>query len=349
MSIVLIDGTDLYNGTGTNTGLQAKWALGTAATWSLVTGRFGGQAVRRSTASNANGYMERAWAGGGISSGTIHVAMYFTAIPVNNTAETQHIGLSSGATQTLGIRVDTAGAIRVYRNTNRTAGTLLATSASGVVTAGVWNFFEIEFVISDAAGRVSIYMNGSGTPVINVSSVDTNNAVTTVDTISFGSCFGEGVSFDWDDLYITNSSTRSGERRVETVRPTADTAQKDFTPNTGSTNYTQVDDTTANGDTDYVQASTVGNTDRYTFGALSSTPSTISAVQVTSFAEKTDAASRTINLQVKSGATTSDGSAFSLAASYGKFDRILETDPDTGSAWGASAVNAIEAGPKVAS
>ena len=91
----------------------------------------------------------------------------------------------------------------------------------------------------------------------------------------------------------------------------------------------------------------MGDVDTYGFGDLGSTPSTIDAVQLTAFAEKTDAAARSIALQAKSGATTSDGGNFSLAATYGKFERLLTTDPNTSAAWGASAVNALQGGPKV--
>ena len=50
---------------------------------------------------------------------------------------------------------------------------------------------------------------------------------------------------------------------------------------------------------------------------------------------------------VKSGTTTSDGDAFNIADdSYTSIQRVLETDPDTSSAWTVSGVNAAQFGIK---
>jgi hypothetical protein len=109
-----------------------------------------------------------------------------------------------------------------------------------------------------------------------------------------------------------------------------------------------VDDPQANGDTDYVQGSNVGDTDRYDFTNLSSIPATIDAVQVVAFAQKTDAATRAIALQVKSGATISDGANLSLAVGYQRFERLLTSDPNGSIAWTGANVNALQGGPKIA-
>src|SRR5215218_6517097 len=46
MTILALDGFDMYNGVVTNTGLQAKWTVSATASVAMVTGRFGGQALR---------------------------------------------------------------------------------------------------------------------------------------------------------------------------------------------------------------------------------------------------------------------------------------------------------------
>lgn len=246
-----------------------------------------------------------------------------------------------------GMKVDANGAINVYRYTSETAGTLLGASANGVIQPNTWHYIEVEVTISDTVGVFKVYVDG--VQQVNLTGLDnknTANAYASNIRFSSASASGWNMSLDVDDFYLTDAATKLGERRVETIYPTSDVAQG-FARSTGATNYTLVDEAQVNGDTDYVQGSSVGDTDTYGLGDLSSTPTAVDAVQVISFAEKTDAGSRSFALQVKSGATTSDGSNYALAASYGKFERLLTQDPNGPTAWTASAVNALQGGPKV--
>lgn len=344
MSILILDSFDLYNGVGSNTGLQSKYNS-EAGNCSLVSGRFGGQAVQ-AVSSNAGGRSLIRALPSTYSSIGVGVALRYATMPSANTVHAV-ISFRSGSTYTFGLRVTTTGAIEAYRMTSVSAGVSLGVTAPNVIVGGTWHYVEVGVSIHDSTGTVTVKVDGVA--VLTLTGQDTNNGVTTVDTVVLGYPGGISTSLGTlqiDDLYVVDSATTQGEMKVEPLRATSDVAQG-FGRSTGSTNYTLVDDTTANGDTDYVQGSTVGTVDTYGLGDLSSTPSSILAVQLTSFAMKTDAASRSIALQAKSGATTSDGPNFALAASYGKQERILETDPNTGAAWTATAVNALQAGPKV--
>jgi hypothetical protein len=348
MAITLIDGFDLYNGTGTVTGLQAKWvqSIGGGGTQSLITGRFGGQAVRSNTGSGGSPTIFNRTLPSAVSSGTIGFACRIVNLtPVKTYI--MHLRDVAGVYQ-IGIGVTTGGAVTAERTTAVSTGTVLGTSSTGIVSANTWHYFEVEFVISDTVGEMRVYVDGS--QVLNLSAVDTRNGTpTTVQNVMLGSINGTttSMSVDHDDLYFIDTTTRLGERKIETLRPNADTAQKDFTRSAGSDNFALVDDTTSDGDTTYVQGSTVGNLDRYTTAGLSTTPSAIDAVQLTAFALKTDATTRNIALHARSGSTDSDGSNYALAASYSKFERILETDPATSSAWTSTGVNTLQFGPKV--
>jgi len=348
MTILLIDGFDLYNGTGVNTGLQARWTttVGSGGSNAMITGRFGGQALRNTTGSGgASVFCSRTFSSA-ISSGSIGLA-----VRVNSLTPAQTIFMhlrDSAGTYMIGLGILSSGAITALRTTAIATSTVLGTSAASLVSASTWHYVELEFVISDTVGEMRVYLDG--TQILNLTNVDTRNgSPTTVQNVVLSSANGSvpSLATDIDDLYITNSTTRLGERRVETIRPNADTSEKDFTPLSGTDNFAMVDDTTCDGDTTYVQASTAGDLDLYTTAGLSSTPTAISAVQITAFALKTDATTREIALSVKSGATSSDGSNYALAASYTKFDRILETDPDTAAAWDTTGVNSLEFGPKV--
>jgi hypothetical protein len=342
MAVVLVDGFDLYNGTGLNTGLQAKWSV-SASGHSMISGRFGGQALRI-TAGTSNAYATRAFPGN-YASFAVGFGMRVTSFASLTGPYPMCSFQDSTGTIQCGFRVTTAGALEAYRYTSDSSGTSLGVSASGVMIANAWHFVECEVTINDTTGVFKIYVDG--VQVLNLTAQDTKNtANANAGLIRFGAAANISQVFDIDDLYVTDTAAKLGERRVETLYPTSDVAQG-FARSTGAVNFSLVDEAQVNGDTDYVQGSTVGDVDTYGFSDLTGTPATIDAVQVSCFALKTDATSRSIALQVKSGATTSDGSNFALAASYGKFERLLLTDPNTAAAWTAANVNAVQGGPKV--
>lgn len=345
MSVVLVDGFDVYNGTGANTGLQSKWIVTGTASVSLQTGRFSGQALRCTDGGTQSNPRRN------LTAATSNVGVGFAAkavtFPTANVVSANLVSFLSTSTFTFGLRCNTLGGLEVYRLTSGSAGTSLGTSANGVIVVGTWHYIEVAVSINDVSGTVVVKVDG--VTVINLSSQDTNNAVSTVNVIQLGKTdnpSSNNGTFDFDDLYVTDTASTQGERRVETLYPTSDVAQG-WTRSTGATNYTLVDEATVNGDTDYVQASSTGTVDTYGFQDLTGSPAVIDAVQVTTFAEKTDATTRAIALQIISGATTSDGSDFNLSASYGKFERLILLNPDGSVSWTYLTVNALTGGPKV--
>jgi hypothetical protein len=129
--------------------------------------------------------------------------------------------------------------------------------------------------------------------------------------------------------------------------PSGDTAQRDFSRSTGSTNFALVDEAVQNGDTDYVFSGTPNHQDLYDLGDLATTPSSILAVQSRMFAKKSDTGARSGQIWVKSGATEVGGTDTTLGTSYGWLARVDTVDPNTGAPWTAAAVNALQVGPKV--
>lgn len=349
MAIVDRDGFDGFNGVGTNTGLQAKWITG--GTISMQTGRFGGQCMRTTAAVEVGGQHATRNLPAGYSSLTVGFAFRAVALPTSDSVTGFMTLLSSGSYH-VGARLTTAGAIEIGRYTSGTASTVLGTTANGVIVVNTWHFLEFEIVISDTAGRVDIYRDGASVSAFG-SSLDTRNGTpTTADQLQFGILTTANPSpygtLEFDDLYVLDVATRLGERRIETLRPTVDSGTNQWTPSTGTDHYAVVDEATANGDTDYLSTSTVNNRELFGNGGLSSTPATIDEVTVVMFAEKTDATTRTLYGSVQSGATDSDGSALTLAASYGHHSRAMALNPNGSVAWTASAVNNLKFGPKLA-
>ena len=104
------------------------------------------------------------------------------------------------------------------------------------------------------------------------------------------------------------------------------------------------------GDVSYVTSSTSGNEDLYSFPALTTpNPTTIYSVVVKGYVRKTDSGTRTVSLQCKSSGTDSSTNTVAPSTTYAWIDANFDTDPNTSSAWGATAVNSATSGFKVAS
>jgi hypothetical protein len=105
------------------------------------------------------------------------------------------------------------------------------------------------------------------------------------------------------------------------------------------------------GDISYVFASSSGFEDLYSFPALSTTPLNIYTVCVKGNIKKSDTGARTVDLRMKSSSTDSAGSngGQTPGTTYGWLDSFFDTDPNTGSAWTVTGLNAATSGVKIAS
>ena len=103
-------------------------------------------------------------------------------------------------TSHLTVTCTTAGAIEVRRGTS--AGTILATSAAGVIAAATWQYIEIRFRLNDTIGFVIVRVDEA--EVINVTSVDTFNGgtKTVIDAVALAHSGSTGTT-DYDDLYLS--------------------------------------------------------------------------------------------------------------------------------------------------
>jgi hypothetical protein len=245
-----------------------------------------------------------------------------------------------GSTVHVGLGVDAANRLFVFR---ATTGTVLGTAASALL-AGAWDYIEIKVFIHDTTGTIEVRVNG--TAVITLTNQDTRNAGTAqVTNVFLGS---SGVnSADICDWYIADTTGTAnndflGDTRVLELYPNGAGTYTDFTPSAGS-NYQAVDETAQDGDTTYVESSTVGHKDTYAYTDLATSP-TIKGAMLLILAKKDDAGARSIALTCKSGATEDDGTTAALSTSYVYYSKIWETDPDTAAAWTAANLNSAEFG-----
>lgn len=343
MAIILVEGFDAYNGVSTATAgsLASGWYNISSA--AMTTGRFGGQAVRLTGIGNSTPNARRRLTSN-LTQGCIGVAIRPTTM---STSGFINLGVFDSSSTGLAVRFNSDGSLAVgTTNDQYSMNVTFSTTAAGLLTLNNWSYIELEFTVSNTTGSFTLYVNG--TSVASGTNLDTLITSSSYSLVAFGFQIPSlnGGIFDYDDLYITDTNTRLGEQRIETLRPSADTAQKQWTPSTGSDNYATIDETLMS-NTDFLSASNVGIYDLYDFTNLSSTPNTINAVTVSALAQKDNASTRAIATPVKSGSATSDGANNYLSVGYALTTRILETDPNTSSAWTSSAVNSIQAGIKV--
>lgn len=258
------------------------------------------------------------------------------------------IALMDGAVVHVTLRLTTAGALAVTRN-----GTVLGTSAN-VISAGSYFYIELKAKIDDSTGTYDVQVNGGN--VLTGTGADTRNAGNaTADTVRIGINLVAGnfsSTLDFDDLYIcdgqgSTNNTFLGDVRVDAYLPAGAGNSTQLTASAGS-NYQCVDDSTPNGDTDYVQSATTSQKDTYDFTNMSHTPSTIFGVQILMSAKKDDAGTRSIAAVTRSAGSDTDGTTQALSTSYVYYREIRETDPNGPAAWTKTSFNAAEFGVKVA-
>jgi hypothetical protein len=345
-NIIFMDGFDSYlNGSDQSFGVISRWVnTGTASNVATNTGRLTGKSIRLNQGvSTASDITSPPWSSS-VSSFTFSSAVRWNYGSVNGVQAS--IMFMAGATFQIGLQFNTNGSIDVYRYTSLTAGTLLGTSDPAILGNNVWHWMDVEVVISDTVGRVSIWIDNI--KAYELTNVDTNNSGGVVDRVRFPAAGGNFSSIrDFDDMFVVDTATRIGERRIEYIVPDSDVSTA-WARNTGSSNFSAIDEIGGNGDTDYIIGTTVGQTDTYSFTNLTSTPDVVEAIRLVSYAVKTDAAAKPIALQVKGSlGTDSDGPNYQLLTSYSPQSRLVQKDPDTTADWTASAITGLQAGPKV--
>ena len=228
-------------------------------------------------------------------------------------------------------------------------GSHLATTSAPALALEKWHYIEAKVVCHDTAGSYEVRVDSVN--VLSDSDVDTrSDGDSRFVRFQFGSYYQH-----LDDIYIcdidgTTNTDFLGRVVVEGILPSADGDASDWTPGSGTDNYAMVDDVPTDDDTSHVESGTEDDTDLYDFGNLSTiTTEPIFGLQVNTDVRMNEFPGDIDFYQpVKSGTTTSDGEATNVATDgYEVATRILETDPDTGSAWTATGVGGTQFGIKV--
>jgi hypothetical protein len=258
-----------------------------------------------------------------------------------------YLQLLDGATAQCSIVFNRNGTITL--TSGGPGGTVLATYAGAFTLASTWYAFEFEVVVHNSTGSFKVRKNGNTIDDHSTTGIDTagGTANNYANKLTVGMNAIVSSQF-FDDLYWRSDASSvpwMGDIRAYTRMPASDAAVQ-FSRSTGATNFSCVDEPQQNTTTDYVFSSTIGHADLYGIAAIASTPVTTFAVTTRAYAIKSDAGTRTMAVQLKSGGTTVASPTLVLTTSNWQWAWRHDTvDPQTGTAWTAAAVNTINVGP----
>lgn len=251
--------------------------------------------------------------------------------------------------------VTPTGAIRIVKGA--LTGTVLGTSAGGVIGEGVYHYIEFKFDLqTTAVGSISVRVDG--VEVLSVSNVVTGgtflgNATFLWDGVDFAA---EGATVLYDDIYILDGTGSTnidflGDSHVTAVLPQTDAVSagthSDWTPSTGSDHGALVDENPSDDDTTYVSSASANEQDSFNYPNLSLVDPTIHGVQTNIVARKDDGGTRTIRSLVRSGGSDDEGANMGVADDFAVLMTVYNQEPVASADWDLNAVNAAEFGVKL--
>ena len=245
------------------------------------------------------------------------------------------------------VNITVNGEFQFLRGGPTGGGTVLATSAVGLIPLNTWLYIELKVTINNATGSFELRRNGSN--IISGSGLDTQITA---------NASANQIFMDWpvvatvyDDLYIADdagavNNTFLGDLRIEAIYADANGANNGWAPSTGVDRYATIDEAPPNDDTDYNSSATPGDKFTCEFQNISLTGS-IKGLHLLPDIRKDDAGSRQFAPVVRHAAVDYDGLTVDVTDTYNYHRQMYETNPGTTAAWTVGDVNNGQFGGKV--
>lgn len=244
------------------------------------------------------------------------------------------IRLRSGTTLVGGLRFNSAGVI------NYLVGSSLYTDSGITIPVDAWVNLEFGFHVSDT-GSVSIRVNNDG--AVFAKAMDTLvTAASTIDNIHIVGGSAQGTLY-FDDLYIAYGDELKflGRWQVDALALTGNATPQDFTPDTGNA-WERL-----NAATGYVSSSTVNHKSLFESATITDTALTVHGVQVTAIANTVESGPRQMAAIVASNSVEETGTATDINIGDTPMRVTSLLNPDTGTAWTQSQIDAMQVGFKI--
>jgi hypothetical protein len=273
--------------------------------------------------------------------------------------------ITDAGTPQIGLISNLDGSISVHRSPQfNSPGTVLATS-SKAMRLNTWVHIEFKVKIDPSTGTYELRFDGVPIigPITSANTRGTSNSTANgivIGLINNSSMVPDNRQIDYDDIIVWDGTTTDaqgnadvhdfiGDTGLAVSRPSGAGTTTNFTPDSGS-NYARVNETTPDGDTSYVESSTVTNIDTYAMDDLPSGASAVKFVGGMHYAKKTDVGARGIKAELRTSSTNySHATELALSNSYQYYQSFWGQNPNTTAAWSVSEVNAIESGQNVSS
>lgn len=350
MTLRIADGYEQY---GTSIANLPRFYVANGGWTQMVTGRDGGtgKAVRLYASIGVDGYLTVPM--DNLSEFYTGVAYYCEEINQNlNDAEWWQF--RDNTTIHLSLTLTADGQLQVYRGP--VYSNLLATSGAKRLRQDIWYYIECHFQIADSTTvECQVRVNEEVWITIPLGT-DTRNGANAYCTNMQFNANGSQTGFYIDDLYLCDTTgpyntSFLGDMRVVPAFPNGNGDYSDFIGKDGDStdNYLQVDETTPDLDTSYVQSSTLNQKDNYNFDDLVVTPIEIFGAVVYVLATKTDSGSRIgRHLYTSAAGTDVEGSDFYASqGAWQYFTQVWERHPVNKFEWTETTINAFKAGYKV--
>lgn len=216
-----------------------------------------------------------------------------------------------------------------------------------------WHHIEIELLqttTGSTAGFVKIYIDGAaaGSMTGNSGNSTAQWPYTTITLRGIGSAISIDDFIVWDSQTTDGfNSSPLGIRYIETLRPNAPGNSTALTPYGAVANWDAVNDAGGHDADTTVVFGTTG-ADLYNYTNLSTSPTAISAVVLSSHVRADGAGTFNAANKALSGSTTQSFTPATIAGtSYKMLQNVMSVDPATGTAWTTTGVNNAQFGVEV--
>ena len=247
------------------------------------------------------------------------------------------------------IILNTDGSLSFRRGTS---GTILSTTAAGVIQVNSWAYVEVQYLYSTVnSGTVVIRVNN--TVVLTLTNVNTSSTSpsTNITQIYYGYPGSTAQQMVLDDVYICEGTTPDpflGDITVETLYPNGNGNRNVWLGSDGDNvnNYLLVNEVGAPNTGTYTKDSVSGDGDVYALDNLKTVAGQVQGVCHVAFANKSDAGPAQFRI-VNHGTADTKSAALSPATSSDGWTYALAQNPDTGTAWTVATVNALQSGVEI--
>lgn len=285
---------------------------------------------------------------------TVGVAgrFYVTSLPLQNNVLRLFEFRDAANADQVTVCLQSTGTIQAFRG-DSDGGTSLGTTASPVVTAGNWFHVEAKWVASSTVSATdgTVHVRVNGTEVLAITGVDnvatSNREVSQIMFMRVVNVTNAGP-IAVDDIFAWNSSGAQnnnfvGDKDALYFTVNGDGGTSAWTRNTGSNDYEAVDELEQDGDTTYLEATGIGDTEDLEVETVPSTVTGIVAVVQVNLMRKTEAGTSTVKPSLVGGSGGEDeGSTHTLTESYAYYHDVNELNPDTSTAWTATTLSAAK-------